>query len=268
MSAAGFSRWWVRCYTRGLAPDVRDARRAEIESDVFEHLADRPGRGAGAAVVGRTLRGAGDDLLWRMGEGRVMRQEGRTGFRAAWAAATQAWYTPVAVLLAVFNTGAAIAVLSDANGKMPGRVIGPAIMLALAGCILAGLWLRWRATQPAPAPVAPVHAQSTLALRLLLSGVAAVAILFVVVGAMASFILLALGILGLVGLAIVAARRRAPKAPAGRVQSALLADVLIIVGTLPALGLWWLIFPTIMALVVIAGVIGTGPGTRRQAALS
>lgn len=46
----------------------------------------------------------------------------------------------------------------------------------------------------------------------------------------------------------------------------MLADVLIIIGTLPALGLFWMVFPTILALLVIGGVLGTGPGTRRRAA--
>jgi hypothetical protein len=41
-----------------------------------------------------------------------------------------------------------------------------------------------------------------------------------------------------------------------------LADVLIIVGTLPALGLWWMIVPAILALIVIGGVLGTGQRLR------
>jgi hypothetical protein len=66
---------WVRLYTVGLPAGVRDARRAEIASDVFEHRAhrDAPDRALRIELAGRTLRGAVGDLLWRYEEGRAMR---------------------------------------------------------------------------------------------------------------------------------------------------------------------------------------------------
>ena len=42
-----------------------------------------------------------------------------------------------------------------------------------------------------------------------------------------------------------------------------LADALVIVGVLPAIGLFWMVIPPILALIVIAGVIGTGVRPRR-----
>lgn len=70
---ARVARRWVRVYTRGLDPEVREARRAEIDSDIFEQLtASHPNpRRTGAAIAGRTLRGVPGDLAWR-GEERAM----------------------------------------------------------------------------------------------------------------------------------------------------------------------------------------------------
>ena len=34
------TRWWTRVYTLGLPADLREARRAEIESDLWESLHD------------------------------------------------------------------------------------------------------------------------------------------------------------------------------------------------------------------------------------
>lgn len=71
---ARLAKRWVRVYTRGLDPDVRDARRAEIDSDIFEHqqIATTQHHNS-AAISGRTLRGALGDLAWRREE-RAMSQ--------------------------------------------------------------------------------------------------------------------------------------------------------------------------------------------------
>jgi hypothetical protein len=66
--AASLVRSWTWLYTRGLPPAVRDARRAEIESDLWEFFHD-PDRvesvGSTAHLVVRLLRGVPDDLIWR-----------------------------------------------------------------------------------------------------------------------------------------------------------------------------------------------------------
>ncbi len=279
MSAEGFTRAWVRAYTRGLPDDVRAARGDEIDSDLHEHRSD----GArGAAIVGRTLRGVPADVMWRREERRAMEAISgrRTGVRALWAAATESWFTPLAVLVGLFNVLMAAAVLFSLYGesKGPGRVIGPVILLVLATALFAGLCLRWRAGQPptvvtpgrGPAP-APDTSRPTVRARIGLGFVALLAVVAVALGALASLILLVAGVLTLAGVVVVVRRGGAPAQPRAPKRSAgaehvILADVLIILGTLPALGLWWMVFPTILALVVIGGVIGTGPNTRRRPA--
>lgn len=69
-AASAFSRAWVRVYTARLPEPLRDARRAEIDADLWEHQHDRlASRTAAAAIateiVLRTCLGAFDDLAWR-----------------------------------------------------------------------------------------------------------------------------------------------------------------------------------------------------------
>lgn len=60
-------RFWTRVYTSRLRPAVRDARRAEIESDLWEgaHDADAPG-GRGLRELTRLFCGMSDDVAWRL----------------------------------------------------------------------------------------------------------------------------------------------------------------------------------------------------------
>jgi TonB family protein len=61
-------RGWTRWYTWRLPPAVRDARREEIESDLWESLHD-PEMTAGWLVVQMMMRltlGIPDDLAWRL----------------------------------------------------------------------------------------------------------------------------------------------------------------------------------------------------------
>ena len=67
VGAASLVRSWTWLYTCGLPAAVRDARRAEIESDLWEFFHD-PARvesaGSAAHLVVRLLRGVPDDLIW------------------------------------------------------------------------------------------------------------------------------------------------------------------------------------------------------------
>jgi hypothetical protein len=59
-------RAWVRYYTRDMPPDVRDARRAELESDLWEHAATSgSARVAAVSVLDRFVRGMPADITWR-----------------------------------------------------------------------------------------------------------------------------------------------------------------------------------------------------------
>jgi hypothetical protein len=62
-AAAGVARWWTRVYTAGLPNDLRDMRRAEVESDLWESLAD----GAPSHhILARLALGLADDLTWSL----------------------------------------------------------------------------------------------------------------------------------------------------------------------------------------------------------
>lgn len=68
--AAASCRRWVRLYTRRLDDGPRDRRRAEIESDLYEHRAEAIAAGAtghrlAAEILGRVLVGMPADLSWR-----------------------------------------------------------------------------------------------------------------------------------------------------------------------------------------------------------
>ena len=71
--AAGLVRHWTRFYTRRLPAPVRDARRAEIESDLWEFLRDRraPPLHKALQMIGRLLLGIPDDLTWRAAQQRT-----------------------------------------------------------------------------------------------------------------------------------------------------------------------------------------------------
>jgi hypothetical protein len=68
--AACVVRAWSATYTLGVRASVRDERRAEIASDIWEQQADvdRHDTGAATAVslLSRMVRGAPADILWRV----------------------------------------------------------------------------------------------------------------------------------------------------------------------------------------------------------
>jgi hypothetical protein len=62
-------RLWTRLYTSGLAPQLRAARRAEIESDLWESAHDPTAPHAPATALlmcARLILGIPHDLLWRV----------------------------------------------------------------------------------------------------------------------------------------------------------------------------------------------------------
>ena len=79
---ASVVRLWTWVYTLGLPPALRDARRAEIESDLWdlEHEAEQH-RGLSPAVQMwvRLLLGFPDDLLWRLTHATVSKRAMQMG---------------------------------------------------------------------------------------------------------------------------------------------------------------------------------------------
>jgi hypothetical protein len=267
-----FTTWWAARYTRGLPNEVRDRRRDEISSDVFEEL-HATSDGRPTSLTWRTVRGMPSDVAWRRQEMRAMRanspEHRDSRLRTAWAVATQRWFAPLAVLVIVFNVFFAIAVIND--GKGSGRVIGPILLTACAAAIATGLWMRWRAVRgitSRPAPVGDVRravSGRTIAVLFAILGVTLALLIVGVSTGAASVFFLAFGVL------VIAALVFGSRAVARAVRSsdvadrAGLADGLIIVGTLPALPMFWMIVPTIVALLVIGGVLGTSPKLRPAA---
>ena len=75
-AALGLVRGWTRLYTACMDPPVRDARRAEIESDLWELHEDARRRGASPTLIAirmllRLVPGIADDLAWRAEHVRV-----------------------------------------------------------------------------------------------------------------------------------------------------------------------------------------------------
>ena len=115
MTPAGGTDWadrtarrWVTCYTRALDADTADRRRAELESDLYEH---RGSTGSGPAqqwdVLGRVLWGIPADLSWR----RAALASTRRRDTGAPAMTLRTTTTLVLVLLALFELWAGIGVI-------------------------------------------------------------------------------------------------------------------------------------------------------------
>lgn len=67
--SVGFVRAWVRLYTVGLPTGLRDARRDEIDADLWEQARDAASERTPSLtshVLFRWLIGLPDDLLWRI----------------------------------------------------------------------------------------------------------------------------------------------------------------------------------------------------------
>jgi hypothetical protein len=65
-AAIAVIRAWTRLYTCGLPSDVRNARRGEIDSDLWESVNDAGGdRGLAWQMIARLVIGIPDDLTWR-----------------------------------------------------------------------------------------------------------------------------------------------------------------------------------------------------------
>jgi hypothetical protein len=83
-------RAWTSAYTWRMEPAIRDTRRAEIDSELWEFQHD-PERGAypAAHVLARLVIGIPDDLSWRTEHARARRTPMRAGLRVlAWTVAT------------------------------------------------------------------------------------------------------------------------------------------------------------------------------------
>jgi cytochrome b6-f complex iron-sulfur subunit len=75
-------RIWVRLYTLYLPDDMKESRRLEIESDIWEQTAEagRPGPATAVTIGLRCLRGVPADVAWRLSAPRQDRTPAAIGF--------------------------------------------------------------------------------------------------------------------------------------------------------------------------------------------
>jgi len=82
-TAANLTRNWTSFYTWRLPPDRRDSRRAEIESDLWEHqylasLQRVDATNTAMEILLRFALGMPADCLWRLETNRIVRAERRS----------------------------------------------------------------------------------------------------------------------------------------------------------------------------------------------
>jgi len=131
---------WVAFYTRGLPREVRDARRDELRSDLWEHLQHASGDGRGRGrwsiqVIGRVVRGMADDLWWRFEQQAAGRPRTEAAARRrdllAW---LFDWVVGPAVAIGVLLT----AWLSTSPFRLMGALLGLFVALAVLRMKLVG----------------------------------------------------------------------------------------------------------------------------------
>ena len=152
--AARFTLRWARTYTRRLPPETREARMAEIASDLWEHRHESEEAGvqesdAALQILARCLAGMPADLAWRSGAARRARASRRGEqmnevIRRSW------WLVP-ATLVLLFDlvlflgqiTGGGVGGFADFSEPRLGvRLAGSAFWLLFTVCMAAGIALR------------------------------------------------------------------------------------------------------------------------------
>lgn len=138
-------RHWTWLYTAGLDERVRNARRDEIASDLWEQWAE--GGNVAASVALRWLLGVPADLSWRLEESGVRSAPARAAAavlaRAEWAArwANRRGLPGLTMLLAaLYVLGGALVVITLPANDNPDR---GGVFVFGAWCVLAGGLIGW-----------------------------------------------------------------------------------------------------------------------------
>jgi hypothetical protein len=81
--ATATTRSWTNLYTWRLPDELRNGRRNEIESDLWEHhqlarMIDEPSHETGLEMLTRFVMGVPADLSWRIETGAIVRSEKRS----------------------------------------------------------------------------------------------------------------------------------------------------------------------------------------------
>ena len=126
------ARQWSRAYTCGLVAEVRERRREELRSDLYEHRACLGAtRAQQLEVASRLVRGLPSDLAWRARQARVR-------YVSMSSRAARLLTSALVVLVGVFNVWAGVGMLS-AEGAGAARM---AVLFTGAAMAAAGLVLR------------------------------------------------------------------------------------------------------------------------------
>jgi hypothetical protein len=141
--ASGLTRVWTRTYTQGLPVDVRGARRAEIDSDLWEQrceagLLGHDEREVGLHVLARLALGIPADLAWRLERG-ISSHSRRTQVIES---RTMLSLVAVGVVFALFMVLAGIASVVDAlldSDVANGQAAFGAITVLAGAAVAAGL---------------------------------------------------------------------------------------------------------------------------------
>lgn len=137
--AAALTRLWVRAYTSGMPPDLRELRRAEIEADLWEHRHDalREGWSPMALpleIVLRALLGIPDDVGWRLESMRARRSTAPSGRRDTMAVSSR--QTRGLALCALVGGGfTAAGTLAGVLFDHPGRIYTSETSWTMGGTI-------------------------------------------------------------------------------------------------------------------------------------
>jgi hypothetical protein len=138
---------WVRLYTAGLDPLDRDARCAEIASDLWEQARALEDAGdnriaAAAAIGARWLLGIPDDLLWRTERRRESRGQGAeperrssmAGFGSARVLALPVTVAVTAVVVAL----AGVVVGNIQHFEQSERIVSSSVLESLGMVLIVG----------------------------------------------------------------------------------------------------------------------------------
>jgi len=141
--SVGLARSWVALYTLRLPLQVREGRRSEIDSDLWEQqwLAARrgdPAFGTAIEVLARMLLGIISDITWRAQAGAPARAERRIQVNESWTTRGLLLFgLAVAALPIVVGAGV---VLGGGDGSLGlGAVLFGIFSMAAGAAVLAGL---------------------------------------------------------------------------------------------------------------------------------
>ena len=150
--ASGLTRSWVRLYTRGVSPDARTRRRAEVDCDLWEQAdggreSSQRTFETALEILARALLGMPADLSWRLEHRSSRRPAARMieGSRTMLAAVKKNKMLVLSGILGAFYVAAAfgglVANLND--GGDDAGLFFP-LFVGLAALLILGGLVAWR----------------------------------------------------------------------------------------------------------------------------